>query len=806
MNQKVLRSVEYTTILERLASLAQSAPGKELCLSLSPMRDLVDIEKAQGETQAAVALLDSGSDVNFGSNRDITEVLRALKIQSSLTAPELLHLASFLENVARVKLSCPEDQKNPLFDLFDCLYPLSPLSQEIRRCILAEDQIADDASPELKRIRRQRNLTDDKIHQLLSRLVTQTYSSYLQDTVITMRDDRYCLPVKAEYKSQVKGIVHDASSTGSTLFIEPAGIVELGNAMRQYDVEEKKEIAKILSDLSLMFASHVTELSDDAKNLTTLDFIFAKARLAISMDAVRPVFNENHIVRLYGARHPLIDKKRVVPITLTIGEDYDMIVITGPNTGGKTVTLKTVGLLEVMGMAGLAIPASEHSELSVFRQVYADIGDEQSIEQNLSTFSAHMTSIVGILKRCDANCLCLFDELGSGTDPTEGAALAISILTWLHERHITAMATTHYAELKVFAMQTKGITNASCEFDVETLQPTYRLLIGVPGKSNAFAISEKLGLSRGIIENAKKQLTNEQKNLEDVLSQLEDERTKARKEKEEADERMAQVLRKEKILTDREEKLEEKKQKILDKANEEARDILQDAKHTADRAISEVRKSGRSVDIDTMEQQRTLLRTKANERAGKIKTASLGQNGRYIGQKKELKASDLHLGDRVRILSMGMTGTVESKPDKDGNLEVRCGILNTNVNLKDVALVDEETGQVIDPGLQRRKQKKPAPDLTSRTDLRGVDLSRSMNISSEISLIGMTVDEAIPALDKYLDDARMSHLDSVRVVHGKGTGALRTAVHEYLRKQKWVKSYHDGAFGEGDAGVTIVEL
>lgn len=806
MNQKVLRSVEYDRVLEMLSGYAQSAPGKLMCTSLTPMRDLVDIEKAQSETQAAVEMIDAGHDVNFGSNRDLSDTLTALKIQSSLTAAELLHLASFLENVGRARNAGPEDEKNPLYDLFDCLYPLSPLTQEVRRCILAEDQIADDASPELKRIRRQRTLTDDKIHSLLGKLVNQTYSSYLQDTVITMRDDRYCLPVKAEYKSQVKGIVHDASSTGSTLFIEPAGIVELGNEIRQLDVEEKKEIAKVLSDLSQMFTGHVTELSDDSKNLTQLDFIFAKARLAISMDAVRPLFNEKHIVRLYGARHPLIDKKRVVPISLTIGEDYDMIVITGPNTGGKTVTLKTVGLLELMGMAGLAIPANDHSELSVFRQVYADIGDEQSIEQNLSTFSAHMTSIVGILKRCDANCLCLFDELGSGTDPTEGAALAISILSYLHERHITTMATTHYAELKVFAMQTKGITNASCEFDVETLQPTYRLLIGVPGKSNAFAISEKLGLSRNIIENARQQLTNEQRNLEDVLSELDAERTKARKEKEEADKRMAEVTRKEKILADREQKLEEKKQKILDKANEEARDILQDAKHTADRAISEVRKSGRAVDIDNMEQQRTLLRTKANERAGKIKTNSLGQNGRYIGQKKALKASDIHLGDRVRILSMGMTGTVETKPDKDGNLDVRCGILNTNVNLRDIALIDEETGQVLDPGMQRKKNAhKKSVDL-GRTDLHDIDLSRSMNISPEINLLGMTVDEAIPALDKYLDDARMSHLDIVRVVHGKGTGALRTAVREYLRKQKWVKSYRDGAFGEGDAGVTIVEL
>lgn len=802
MNEKVMRITEYNRILELLSEHATSAPGRQLCLSLTPMRDLADIEKAQSQTEAALSYLFANGSISFGNTKDFSGTIKALAIGTTLPVQDLLALAAFLENIARVKLHTPEDENNPLFDLFDCLYPLTPLSTEIRRCILAEDQIADDASPDLKKIRRDMENTDNRIHAQLGKMVNSTFSSYLQDTVITMRDDRYCLPVKSEYKTQVKGIVHDSSSTGSTLFIEPASIVELGNSLRELAVAEKKEIGRILAALSAKAAESIIAIEDDQKNMTQLDFIFAKASLALDMNATRPLFNENHVIRIRKGRHPLIDKKKVVPIDLTIGENYDMIIVTGPNTGGKTVTLKTIGLFELMGMAGLHIPAGDRSELSVFRQVFADIGDEQSIEQSLSTFSSHMTSIVQILRKADRDCLCLFDELGSGTDPTEGAALAISILNFLHKKHITTLATTHYAELKVFAMRTKGIVNASCEFDVETLQPTYRLLVGVPGKSNAFAISQKLGLPEFLIDAAKLQISQESQNLEDVLAQLDAARVDAEKARDAAAKQKADLDRREKILNDREKQIEEKRRKILDRANEEAAEILQDAKETADHAITAVRKSAKGVDIDAMERERTALREKANKR-----TRALSPKIEAKKPKKQLKPNQLHLGDRVRIVSLNMTGTVEALPNAKGLVSVRCGILNSSVPLSDLALVDESTGMTLDGGEKRGSALKRAfSDPNAGMGDGEMDFSRNLSISPECNLLGMTTDDAILTLDKYLDDARMAHLDSVRIVHGKGTGALRKAVQEYLRRQKWVKSYRSGDFGEGDAGVTIVNL
>lgn len=806
-----MRVVEFNKMITMLASHATSEPGRQLCLSLVPMHDLVDIDRAQAETEAALSYLFRSGSLSFGDNRDFTDTFRALKIGTSLSTVEFLRLAAFLENIARVKTAGPEDKENPLFDLFDCLYPLTPVSTEIRRVVTGEDMIAPDASPELKRIRRQEELTDDRIHSQLSRMANQTYADYLQDNVITLRDDRYCLPVKAEYKSMVKGIVHDASSTGSTLFIEPASIVELGNELRELQAAEKKEIERILQELSALCADHYTELKDDQSNMTWLDFIFAKASLALDQNATRPIFNREHRIVIRKGRHPFIDKRKVVPIDLSIGETYDMIVVTGPNTGGKTVTLKTVGLLELMGMAGLHIPAGDRSELSLFREIFADIGDEQSIEQNLSTFSAHMTTIVDILRRADKECLCLFDELGSGTDPTEGAALAISILNFMHTRKITTLATTHYAELKIYAMRTAGIVNASCEFDVESLQPTYRLLVGVPGKSNAFAISERLGLPHYIIETAREQMSQETQNFEDVLTELENSRVKAEKAEAEASRIRADLEKREKILADRERQLEEKRTGILNKANQQARDILRDAKETADRAISAVRKSAKGADIDKMEEERTRLREKANKRESRIRT-DLNTVKKPHG--KGPKPEDLHIGDRVHIFSMGMDGVVSSLPDKQGRLQVRCGILHSEVKIGDIVLVDESTGMTLDgvpvgaaaKGARGSSVRRAFRNPNAGTGSGSMDFSRSMNISPEINLLGMTTDEAILTLDKYLDDARMSHLDSVRVVHGKGTGALRRAVQEYLRKQSWVKSYRSGDFGEGDAGVTIVNL
>ncbi|MCI2050131.1 MAG: endonuclease MutS2 [Lachnospiraceae bacterium] len=824
MNEKVLRVLEYNKIIEQLEAHATSDPGRRCCRELQPMSAAADIELAQTQTEDALQLIFRKGSVSFGSNRDFSGIFRALAIEAPLSAPELLYLASFLENIANVRSYGRADKTgveteeeaekgSSLYDLFDGLAPLTRLSEEIRRCVLSDEDIADDASPELKRIRRGKLQANERIHAQLQKMVNVSLASYLQDSVITVRDDRYCLPVKAEYKAQVPGIVHDQSSTGSTLFIEPSSVVELNNSLRELEQDEKKEIEKILADLSLSVGEHLIELKDDARNMTSLDFIFARASLAIDEEATRPVFNDRQYIELHKARHPLIAKKKVVPIDISIGSDYDMIIITGPNTGGKTVTLKTVGLLTLMGMAGLHIPAGDRSELSTFREVFADIGDEQSIEQNLSTFSSHMKSIVDILARADRKCLCLFDELGAGTDPTEGAALAISILNFMHTRGIRTLATTHYSELKVYAMRTEGVENASCEFDVETLQPTYRLIMGVAGKSNAFAISRKLGLPNYIIETAREQMSQETKNFEDLLTELENTRSKAEKEKEEADALRARLDAREKQLDDREKMLSTRRDDILRKANEEARDILADAKQEADEAIADIRRSaaGHAADADMagMERRRSELRDRVSEKSAKLSyTAEPPKKGR-------LKPGQLTVGDRVKVLSMGLTGTVSTLPDKKGKLFVMCGIMRTQVQLDDLELIAEDAmGRPLNGkaaggqsgGRNTGVMKKAFEKAEFGTAGADLDFGRASSISPEVSLLGMTTDEAVLVLDKYLDDARLAHLTTVRVVHGKGTGALRGAVWNYLRRQKWVKSYRLGDFGEGDAGVTVVSL
>ncbi len=837
MNDKVLRITEYNRIIEQLTAHATSDPGCALCSALMPMTKLTDISRAQDETEDALGYIFRSGSISFGGNRDFTSAFRALTIGASLSAPELLHIAAFLENVANVRQYGRGDEEvkagkriadqsgnkgdsngGILFDLFDCLVPMTRLASEIRRCVLSEEDMADDASPELKRIRRSKLQANERIHSQLQKMVNGASSQYLQDTVITTRDGRYCLQVKSENKSQISGIVHDQSSTGSTLFIEPSAVVELSNALRSLEIEENREIERILAELSAEAGEHLMELKDNAANMTKLDFVFAKAELAVYEDATRPVINDEHHIALHMARHPLIDKKKVVPINIEIGTDYNMVVITGPNTGGKTVTLKTVGLLELMAMAGLHIPAGDKSEISLFREVFADIGDEQSIEQNLSTFSAHMVTIVDILRRADADCLCLLDELGAGTDPTEGAALAISILNFMHTRKIRTLATTHYSELKVYAMRTEGVMNASCEFDVETLQPTYHLIMGVAGKSNAFAISSKLGLPNYIIETAKEQMSQETRNFEDLLGELEDTRRRAEKEKQEAETERAILERREKQLIDREKKFEKRRDEELRRANEQARDILADAKKEADDAISDLRKASRgaypgatgggSADTADMERIRSSLRDKVKSRGEKL------QYNTDAVRKGHVKPGDLMIGDRVKIISMGLTGTVSTLPDKKGKLFVQCGIIRTQAQIDDVDIIPEDpSGNVLTGAAARaaRNGKTIVPASShgpngKAGNVSGADFERAANISAEINLLGMTTDEAVMQLDKYLDDARLSHLHAIRVVHGKGTGALRNAVQNYLRKQKWIKSYRPGDFGEGDAGVTIVTL
>lgn len=789
MNSKVLRVLEYNKIIERLTDKATSEQGRKLTAALEPMTDLEAIRKAQTETADALGYLFRKGSTSFGGNKDLGMCIRSLEIGSTLSIAELLWIAAFLENVNRIKSYGRKEREDTpadsLDEYFESLEPLTPLSNEIRRCILSEEEIADDASPALKKIRRSMTIANDRIHSQLASMISGSCRTYLQDAVVTMRNNRYCIPVKSEYKGQVQGMVHDQSSTGSTFFIEPAAVVNLNNELRELEIKEQEEIAVILADLSAQAGAYTELLTGNQKAMTALDFIFAKAALALEQNATMPVFNTEHQIRIRQGRHPLLDKKKVVPIDIQLGIDFDLLVITGPNTGGKTVSLKTVGLLTLMGQAGLHIPALDRSELSIFEEVYADIGDEQSIEQSLSTFSSHMTNIVSILQQADGNSLCLFDELGAGTDPTEGAALAISVLDHLHGRGIRTMATTHYSELKVYALSTPFVENASCEFSVETLRPTYRLLIGIPGKSNAFAISSKLGLPDHIIEDAKRHITEDKESFEDLLANLENSRVTIEKERLEIAGYKEEVKALKQKLEAKQEKIDQAKEKILRQANEEAREILQNAKELADETIRVFQKAEAGISIKDLEKSRQKVRDKISEKNEKLTL----KNDKPTH--KVLKPTQIKPGDSVKVVSMGLKGTVSSRPDKNGNLFVQCGIIRSKVSLNDLVLIEEET---INTGKMQRSSSGK------------LKMSKSYSISTEINLLGRTVDEALSELDKYLDDAYLAHLPSVRVVHGKGTGALRNAVHNYLRKNRVVKSYRLGEYGEGDAGVTIVEF
>ncbi len=784
MNKKCLKTLEYDRIIGMLCENTSSELGRKKASSLLPSSSLFDIDLLQQNTEDALGRILRDGSVSFNARSDMKESVQRLCKGSSLGTQELLSLALLLENTLRVRSYGQNEKAAPdsLSDLFLVLAPLSPLCKEIRRCILSEDEIADDASPALHSIRRKQKSANDRIHTQLSKMVSDTYRTYLQDAVITMRDNRYCIPVRAEYKSNVPGMIHDQSSSASTFFIEPAAIVELNNELRRLQLEEAEEIRLILADLSDKCREHTDELSADIETLAELDLIFAKGALALDQNAHRPVYNEKGIVRLVKARHPLLPKETAVPIDVTLGDGYDLLVITGPNTGGKTVSLKTVGLLSLMGQSGLHIPAAETSELTVFTEVFADIGDEQSIEQSLSTFSSHMKNIVEIMKKADSKSLCLFDELGAGTDPTEGAALAISILECFHKKQIRTMATTHYSELKIYALNTKGVENAGCEFDVESLAPTYRLITGIPGKSNAFAISKRLGLPDTVIDRAREQISENDSSFEDVISRLERDRNTL----EEANREIERYKHDIEVLKDtyerRRVKLDEQKERIINEAKEEARTILKDAKTLADSAIRNINKSGASV--GTLEEDRRSLR----EAIGKNTSESLAKKPSAKGTHK---ASDFKLGTSVHILSMDLDGHVHSLPDAKGNLLVQCGIININTNISDLKITEEESSHKHSSGQKGAGVK---------------GLSKAGSISSELNLIGLKVDEAVPKLDKYLDDAYLSHLTSVRIVHGKGTGALRKAVTEHLRKVSYVASFRAGEFGEGDAGVTIVEF
>ena len=794
MNQKVLKTLEYNKIIHQLTGYAASAPGKLLCQNLLPMSDFHEIVQAQTETSDALTRVRMKGSLSLSGIRDVRDSLKRLEIGSALGIPELLSISSLLTVAARAKAyghheESEEFPDDSLDQMFRSLEPLTPANNEIKRCIISEEEISDNASPGLHKVRRSMHGINDRIHTQLNSILNSC-RSYLQDAVITMRDGRYCLPVKAEYKSQVNGMVHDHSSTGSTLFIEPMAVIQLNNELRTLEIQEQKEIEAVLADLSNQLTPYTTELAIDLQILTRLDFIFAKAALSRHFKCSEPKFNTEGRIHIKDGRHPLLDPQKVVPITVWLGTDFDLLMVTGPNTGGKTVSLKTVGLFTLMGQAGLHIPAFEGSELAVFEEVFADIGDEQSIEQSLSTFSAHMTNIVNILNQADSRSLCLFDELCSGTDPTEGAALAIAILNFLHNMKCRTMATTHYSELKIYALSTPGVENACCEFDVATLRPTYRLLIGIPGKSNAFAISKKLGLPDYIIEDAKNHLESEDETFEDVISRLEENRVTIEKERAEIESYKAEIARLKSGLEKKEERFDERRDKMIRKANEEAQQILREAKETADRTIKNINKLAASSGIDTkaLEAERTKLRDSLKKVEGGL---SLKQETRK--PHKAINPKTLKLGDGVRVLSMNLNGTVSSLPDAQGNVFVQMGILRSKVNISDLELLQENS--VSGPGLEARRKGSGSSNIK---------MSKSFGISPEINVLGMTVDEAVAQLDKYLDDAYIAHLPQVRIVHGKGTGALRAGIHKHLKRLKYIKEFHLGGFGEGDAGVTIV--
>ncbi len=791
MNEKALRTLEYNKIIDKLASLAGTSFGRELCKNLLPSSDISEIKRLQKETSDALSRNLRRGSVSFSGIHDIRPSLMRLKVGSALSAIELLHISSDLDATLRLKAyggytgkDSEEQTEDSLTEYFSNLEPLTPLNNEIKRCIISEEEIADDASPTLKSIRRSIRVANDRIHSELSSILNSS-RTMLQDNIITMRNGRYCLPVRAEFKSQFQGMIHDQSSTGSTLFVEPIAIVRLNNELKELSIKEQEEIEKILADLSNTAAEYAENLEYNFSTLSELDFIFARASLSKQMKGSEPMFNSKGMINIKKGRHPLIDSKKVVPIDIHLGKDFTMLIITGPNTGGKTVTLKTVGLLTLMGQAGLHVPAFDGSELAVFEEVYADIGDEQSIEQSLSTFSSHMTNIVKILDQADDRSLVLFDELGAGTDPTEGAALAMSILSHLHKRNIRALATTHYSELKIYALSTPGVTNASCEFDIETLRPTYRLLIGIPGKSNAFAISSKLGLPDYIIGDAKERIGTQDKSFEDVISDLESSRITIEKEQDAIAKYKAEIEQLKKSLARKNESFDASRERMLNEAKEQAAKILNDAKDYADQSIRKYNKwMQEGGNIKDMESERGSLREKLNDQqASQFKKAAK--------QNKKAQVRDLKIGDPVNVISLGLKGTISTLPNAKGDLYVQMGILRSQVNLKDIELLEEEINN--EPSYNKTQSGK-------------IKMSKSSSIHPDINLIGKTVDEALPELDKYLDDAYLAHLPQVTIIHGRGTGALKNAVHAHLKKLKYVKSYRVGGFGEGDHGVTIVEF
>lgn len=788
MNRRTLRILEFDKIRQQLAGFAASKGAKQKALQLMPSSDPVQIGTLQQNTRDAFLRLDTDEGIGFSGTRDIRESLRLLSIGSALTAEELLNIAALLENADdAIRYNDKRETADSLSPFFETLVPLRDISGEIRRCILSADEIADDASPHLRSIRRKITSKNASLHGELEKIIRNPdVQDKLMDAIITTRGGRYCVPVRAEYRNAFPGMIHDRSATGATLFIEPLEAVNLNNEIAELHDDERKEILKILEDLSRMAGSATEDIRRDYETLTELDFIFAKGRLAKETRATQPELNEEGIADLHAAVHPLLDRKTAVPVDIRLGEDFTLLIITGPNTGGKTVCLKTLGLLSLMSQSGLHIPAAEGSRLPVFRDIFADIGDEQSIEQNLSTFSSHMKNIIYIVKHADQRDLVLLDEPGGGTDPAEGASLAIAILRDLQKRQVRVMATTHYTELKTFAIGTPGVENASCEFDTRTLMPTYRLMIGVPGSSNAFAIARRLGMPESVTTDAESHMDQNQVDMENIINELETARRTAAKDQEKIAEMKLETARLKQSLSDKEKNIDKRRDAILSKARAEAQSIVSDAKSAADDAIRDYnrwRAHPEKADPRAMEQQRTKLRKKAESYDRKRPAGKREVSGQ--------KSSDFHIGDKVLVLSLHTEGHVLELPDSGGRVLVGMGILTSRFPVSDLVILPED---------------KKAAEKENTFTASGVSSSKAYTFRPEINLIGKTVDEATVELDRFLDDALLTHAGTVRIVHGKGTGALRRGIREYLKKQKFVKEVRDGEYGEGDTGVTVVEL
>lgn len=789
MNEKTLKVLEYDKIIKLVAEETVSNLGREIVMALRPSNNIYEIKEWLQETSEAVDIILKKGSFPLEGIHDIRGALKKAEIGSILSPNELLLISYTLAAVRKIKSYMREDRGETYYpiidDLTDMLVEYKNIENEINKAILNDEEISDNASPELNSIRRRIKDKHNQIRDKLNSMVTSpTYQKYLQEQIVTMRGDRYVIPVKQEFRSFVPGIVHDQSTSGATLFIEPSAVVELNNDLKQLRLKEKQEIEKILQKLSGLITENHEGIKTNLEILATLDFIFAKARFSLAYRCSEPILNTDGRINIKKARHPLLNRETVVPIDIRVGEDFNILVITGPNTGGKTVTLKTVGLLNLMVQSGLHIPAEDYSEVAVFDQIYADIGDEQSIEQSLSTFSAHMKNIIAILNNLSCNSLVLLDELGAGTDPTEGAALAMAILDVLHEKNVRVVATTHYSELKMYALNTPGVCNASVEFDVETLQPTYKLSIGLPGKSNAFEISKKLGLNDSIIEKAREFITKDKIKFEDVISSLEESRKKADEERYLA-QRIRIEIEKAKEEADRRlEKIEAQKNRIIEDAHRKAKEILEKQKADIDNIIKQLKDA---MDKEIEEKAKVLENARKNLRGIEEEIEDNLNIG--IAKKVNLRPPEkLKLGDTVKILTLDQKGNVLTLPDENGNLTVQVGIMKINVNIKDLQLIEDEKAQV----LTERYTKISKEKITQ--------------VPLQIDLRGKTLDETLLEIDKYLDDAYLAGIPKVTIIHGKGTGVLRSGIREFLKKHAHVKSFRTGGYNEGGLGATIVEI